>query len=166
MSKLWDKKQRLKALRAKQEPTIEEVRTGKLQAKMTLRNGDAGEVLKHSEINRICNLPFMVDMTKEQYEWYCRENILAEAYADGFRFFPKQAQAMLSFELFKGLVAPIGVGFGKTLVTLLCANKAYAWGTKKILGTALLGNRICSIQFRLCYRTNNWRLHKTAYKSS
>ncbi len=91
------------------------------------------DYVNYSEIRRIIGMPIVFDMDSVECEVYCKNNILASAYDAGFRLFPVQAEAVAAFELYNGLFAPIGVGWGKTLIGLMIANKAYMVGTRKIV---------------------------------
>jgi hypothetical protein len=82
------------------------------------------------EIERIVNMPIMPDLTQEEIDliswWYCPSG--------EFKLFPEQAKAMVHYWLYGGLVCPISVGGGKTLVSILVANDAYTrFGKNKIL---------------------------------
>lgn len=86
------------------------------------------------EIDRITGLPVSLSMTDEEHEEYNRRALLAPAYREGFRLFHTQSDAVSTFEQIKGLFGPISVGWGKTLITLMCSNIAYTrFGVKKIL---------------------------------
>ena len=82
------------------------------------------------EIERIIRMPVSCDPTEEEIDlvsnWY---------FPDGeFRMFPEQVKAMLDFDLYGNLFAPVSVGRGKTLISVLCANDASTkFGKKKIL---------------------------------
>ena len=105
---------------------------GPLQMKLNQARSGANDYVNYSEIRRIIGMPMVFDMDSTEFEVYCRENIIASAYDAGFRLWPVQAEAVAAYELYNGLFAPIGVGWGKTLVTLMIANKAYLSGTRKI----------------------------------
>jgi hypothetical protein len=62
-----------------------------------------------------------------------RRIVLARAYEEGFRLYPAQAWALDAFGKVDGLFAPIGVGHGKTAITLKAADIAYHKGARKIL---------------------------------
>lgn len=93
----------------------------------------------YSEIKRICKLAVRDDLTPEEVEWFNRENVLASAYEDismgtapppgepavGFRLSPKQCQAVMEFDALGGVLCPMGVGSGKTLVTQMIAERVY-----------------------------------------
>ncbi len=89
----------------------------------------------YAEVSRIIQLPIVDELTKEEFEAYCADNILAAAFHQGWRFFRPQAEALISYEMYSGLLAPIGVGWGKTLITLGIAERAYRKGLRKIMIT-------------------------------
>lgn len=86
-----------------------------------------------AEIQRIIGLPIIPDLTPEEAEEFCRTHILAKAFLEGWRLWEVQCSAVAAFEEFSGLFAPIGVGWGKTLVTQMIADSAYRAGMRKIL---------------------------------
>jgi len=105
-----------------------------LDRKMQIAKSEEGRAISMYEINRIVGLPVTFDMTDEEHEAYCRQVLQAEAYLSGFRLFKTQSGSGLAFQTNRGLFAPIGVGWGKTLITLLCAYIAYAlFRIKKIV---------------------------------
>lgn len=83
------------------------------------------------EIDRIVRLPIIEHPTPAEIEAFCREEVDARYFEDGFRLWSPQVGAVLAFDLYGGLFAPIGVGFGKTGITLLIANRAFLSGTSK-----------------------------------
>jgi hypothetical protein len=85
------------------------------------------------DIHRITNLPVVLPMLPEEQEGYNQMNLLSSAYADGFRLFPIQCDAVAAYEKAAGGFFPIGVGWGKTLITLMIANKAFQKGLSKIM---------------------------------
>lgn len=86
-----------------------------------------------SDISRICAMPMRVDLTPEQIEVYCRNNMNAQAYEEGRRLFPKQVQALFEYEYLDGVVGGLVVGGGKTLIGFGIANIAYSKGLRKIM---------------------------------
>ena len=91
------------------------------RARQTARRDTADSL----EIQRIVGLPIVELPTKEVVEAFCREEVQARYYDDGFRLFDTQVGAVLAWDLYNGLFAPIGVGWGKTLITLMIANRAF-----------------------------------------
>lgn len=77
------------------------------------------------EIQRIVRLPIVELPTPEEVDAFCREEVQARYYDDNFRLFNTQVGAVLAYDLYGGLFAPIGVGWGKTLITLMIANRAF-----------------------------------------
>lgn len=91
------------------------------------------DVAQYAEIIRVCGLPLITDLAPEELEAYCLKNILADQFNAGWRLWPVQAMAVLSYEIYGGLFAPVGVGWGKTLISLMIAQKAFMAGHEKIL---------------------------------
>lgn len=79
-----------------------------------------------AEIVRICGMPIAprLRLGTSEFEEFNREHLLSHAFEEGFRLFEPQANAIRDFELYGGFLAPIGVGWGKTLITLACAGIA------------------------------------------
>lgn len=77
------------------------------------------------EIDRIVSLPIVELPTPEDVEAFCREEVQARYFEEGFRLFNTQVGAVLAWDLYKGGFFPIGVGWGKTLITLMIANRAF-----------------------------------------
>jgi hypothetical protein len=102
-------------------------RLNELSADRTLRDPAM------QEIQRIVQLGLWTEPTAEEVEEFCRSNVLASAFERGFRLFPAQAGAVMAYDLFDGGFYPIGVGFGKTLISLMIAERAYAKGLRKTL---------------------------------
>ena len=96
---------------------------GTLRMKMSESRSGAHDFVNYAEIRRIIGMPLVFPMDGPECEAYCRENIIASAYEDGFRLWPVQAEAVAAFELYNGLFGPIGVGWGKTLVSLMIARR-------------------------------------------
>lgn len=89
---------------------------------------------QYAEVNRIIALAIRFGMTEEEREAYTRATVLGQAFEEGFRLLPEQAEAVCEYELVRGLCGPIGVGRGKTLITLMIAGKAYSqFDHRKIL---------------------------------
>lgn len=110
-------------------------RTGALAFSMTSpfdslpkKRRDTSESL---EISRICSLPVVLLPTVEEITAISREVVQADAFEKGFRLHAEQAGALLAWDLYEGLFGPIGVGKGKTFITLLIADRAHRQGTSK-----------------------------------
>ena len=86
-----------------------------------------------AEVTRICRMPMVGPLTDEEHESYCRANVLADQFEQGWRLWPIQSEAVLAYEIYGGGFFPIGVGWGKTLISLLIAEKAYKKGIRKSL---------------------------------
>lgn len=78
----------------------------------------------YRETLRVVNLPVVTPPSEKVCESVSKELVLPHAYEDGFRLRPAQAFALLSYRKFGRLVAPLGVGDGKTLISLLIADLA------------------------------------------
>lgn len=82
------------------------------------------------EVIRIISLPIIEEPTEEVIELVSRRYCPAGT----FKFYPEQVKAMIQYWDYGGLVAPIPVGGGKTLVSVLIASDAYVHFNKhKIL---------------------------------
>lgn len=94
------------------------------------KDGYSTPILPHvgnqAELIRICSLPIIPDLTPEQVEEMSRRFILAPAYKAGIRLKPKQAEGLAHYIFFGGVLGPIPVGYGKTLLALLICNYAFA----------------------------------------
>lgn len=80
------------------------------------------------EIERIIRLPIVQAVDDAVIDAFCAEEVQARYFEEGFRLFGTQVGAVLAWDLYGGLFAPIGVGWGKTLITLMIANRAYERG--------------------------------------
>lgn len=85
------------------------------------------------EIERIVGLPLIHSLTPEETEEFCRANQLVSSYNSGWRLFQQQAGAVLSYDLYEGGFFPVGVGAGKTLISLMIAERAYQNGIERSL---------------------------------
>lgn len=92
---------------------------------LSARTGKHRDTASSLEIDRIIRLPIIEHPTTEEMEAFCEEELEARYFEDGFRLFPTQVGAVLAYDLYGGLFAPIGVGWGKTLITLMIANRAF-----------------------------------------
>jgi len=92
-----------------------------------------GQHFQYAEIRRIIGMPLAMPLEAEEAEEYNHMNVLAPAYNEGFRLFPVQAEGVFAYESYGGLFGPIPVGEGKTLTSLMIANKAWQKGLRKIL---------------------------------
>jgi len=107
------------------------VRQATLMAK--LKKGRKTSTVGEAELRRICDIPISSDMTEQEFEDFNRKIVDANQFESGWRLFGPQARALQDFYKYGGLFAPIGVGHGKTLITLKCADRAYQEGARKIL---------------------------------
>lgn len=83
------------------------------------------------EVFRICQLPMMQPLVADEVEAFSEENVLAAAFAEGFRLKPKQAEALMAYDELGGAFLPLRVGAGKSLISLMVAQRGYAKGIKK-----------------------------------
>ena len=84
------------------------------------------------EIERIVALPIIPEPTEEEIlavsRYYCPDGAIT--------FWPEQVKALMQFHQYGCLIAPMAVGGGKTLVSVLIANMAYTlplFSKRKIL---------------------------------
>lgn len=98
-------------------------------AAMRVRRDTAGSL----EIDRIVGLPIIPALLPEEVEAFSEQEIQARYFETGFRFFGTQAAAILAYDTFGGLFAPIGVGWGKTLITLMVADRALRNGIDRTM---------------------------------
>lgn len=128
-------KSRLMATRRVSESQQREDRVqARLQAKAEFARTDKAKYAQYAEIHRVLELPMYDGLSEAEYEEYNRMNVLASAYDSGFRLFPVQADAVSTYEMQgTGGFFPIGVGFGKTAITLMISHKAWSKGLRKML---------------------------------
>lgn len=100
--------------------------------KKRLVNFAVGAPNNYKEINRIVTLPIIDPLTEEESEHWNRKNILVPAFDAGWRLWPIQCWAIETYRKYGGLFAPIGVGWGKSLISQCIAEAAYRDGIKKI----------------------------------
>lgn len=84
------------------------------------------------EMDRILSLAFVDMMTVEEADEFSRGILLASAYENDFRLFSEQASAVAAYLTENGGFFPIGVGWGKTLTSLMVAERAWKKGIKKM----------------------------------
>lgn len=107
---------------------------GRIAERTAMANEVGANYMEAAEIKRIVGLPAIRPMDTAELEEFNRTHVLALPFLNGFRLFPIQAEALAAYETYGGLFAPIGVGWGKTAVTLLCAEHAYkSRGIERIL---------------------------------
>lgn len=80
------------------------------------------------EIDRIVGLPVVHEVDKDVIEAFCSDEVQGRYFEEGFRLFGTQVGAIIAYDLYGGGFFPIGVGWGKTLITLMIANRAYLRG--------------------------------------
>lgn len=86
--------------------------------------GDQRKAASLAEISRIIGMPICGPLTGEELEEYCRQKMLARAFNEGERLHNVQACGLLAYERYGGLLGPIGVGWGKTMLMQAIANEA------------------------------------------
>jgi hypothetical protein len=102
--------------------------------KRSAQHGDDDDRSSWADVRRICSLPVAGPLSPEEVEAVSAEASLESAYRRGFRLFERQARALVDFELTSGLMAPIGVGEGKTLLDIKIADTMYTrMGVRKIV---------------------------------
>jgi hypothetical protein len=97
-----------------------------------------GDLDTMTEVRRIAALPVVPPLSPEELEAFCREHSLQSAYEgrglpEPFRWNRLQAEAVLSWIAYKGLLGPLPVGSGKTLVLQYIAHLAFTEGMRKIV---------------------------------
>jgi hypothetical protein len=90
--------------------------------------GDEIRDTPFAEIRRITSLPMRRRMSEPEVLAYSLQHVTAQKFDEGFRFFRNQAEALQTYEQSKCLFAPIGVGWGKTLISLGIAQRAITQG--------------------------------------
>ncbi len=85
------------------------------------------------ELDRILELPVKTPLEPHQAEILNRSLLLATPYESGFRLFPPQVEAMRVFQRIGAGFFPIAVGWGKTLICLMCAHYALTNGADRVL---------------------------------
>lgn len=93
----------------------------------------AGENPEKRELRRILELPLVPMPDAEDVEIFCFDVMRAEAFEDGERLWPTQVAAVQAYQRTGGGLFPIGVGWGKTGISMMIAQAAYAAGRRKIL---------------------------------
>jgi len=83
------------------------------------------------EIERIVSLPVVLEVDGPTIEAFCSDEVQGRYFEEGFRLFACQVGAVLAYDLYGGGFFPIGVGWGKTLITLMIANRAYLRGESR-----------------------------------
>lgn len=86
-----------------------------------------------NEIERIISLPIVPILDGEEFEEFCHANMLAHAFDAGERFYKPQASAIKAYDEYGGMFGPIGVGWGKTGVSIVTADHAFKAGVRKSL---------------------------------
>jgi hypothetical protein len=82
------------------------------------------------EIERITALPIVLEPTEEEIDMVSRHYITSPSSVFN-RLLPEQVNALMQYHEYGGLVCPIKVGGGKSLVSVLIVNDAYTFFGKK-----------------------------------
>lgn len=75
-----------------------------------------GDYFENVEIERICNLPIVQPMDPAEFEEFNRTHVMADQYDAGWRMFPQQAEGLMAYEMYGGLLGKLVVGGGKCVV--------------------------------------------------
>lgn len=86
-----------------------------------------------ADIDRIVSLPIIPEISAEEAEEVSRRWLLAPAFEKGHRLLLTQAEGIQAFENFGAGFFKLGVGWGKTGLSLLCAEHAYRSGAERLL---------------------------------
>lgn len=101
--------------------------------KQSLATADFVRDAKMAEVLRICAMPIVLGMNDEELEQFSYDHILGPAYEARFRLLPTQANSLKAYKEVGGLLAPVGVGLGKTLLSLMIAQHAYEHENEKVV---------------------------------
>lgn len=93
----------------------------------------AGGSAAKQEMDRIVGLEVCQPMTPEECEATSAQFIRAEPFAQGFRLRRSQAEGVVNYLAYGGMFGQIGVGDGKTLLSLLICHCALRNGRKPLL---------------------------------
>lgn len=111
-------------------PVIPPGVTGKMAALIASKQNQAGEdPAEFGEVRRIVNLDVLGPFTPAEVEEFSRRNVLADAFHNGvkggapFRLHECQARGVYYFDRFGGLFGPLGCASGKTLLSLMIAER-------------------------------------------
>lgn len=100
---------------------------------MAILKTPGGRTPEQHELDRIISLPIVGMPSAEEVEIFCFDHMLASAFDAGERLWPTQVSAVDGYIKYGGGLLPIGVGWGKTGISLMVAEAAYRQGKKKIL---------------------------------
>lgn len=112
---------------------VQDLEKSKAKQRATMALNSAVPPEDRSEVLRVVGMPTIEDLTQEstpdELEEVSKKYLLAGAYKEGFRLFPTQANALRRFSMVFpedcGGFYPIGVGWGKTGLSLMMANQAF-----------------------------------------
>lgn len=95
-------------------------------------NGPKRDTADSLEIERIVRLPIVGEPSPEEVECISREVLDASVFDSGQRLYHTQAGGLLAWQRYEGLFGGgIGVGWGKTGITLLVADDGFKRGVTK-----------------------------------
>lgn len=101
--------------------------------KLAARKADKGRMHPdRQEMDRILALDFVDMMTIMEAVEFSQAVLLASAFEQGQRLFCEQASALAAYITEAGGFFPIGVGWGKTGISLMIAERGWQKGLKKI----------------------------------
>lgn len=106
---------------------------------MTIKR-PAGRDPQLVEMDRVVELPLVGLMDPEELECFCYEYMLAEAFSRGERLFDVQATAVQAYLDYGGGLFPVGVGWGKSGISIMTANHAYVGGVRTSVLLVPAGN--------------------------
>jgi len=86
-----------------------------------------------AETDRIVALPVIRPFAPEELEAFNRQEVLAGAYANGYRLRDNQAGVLLAWDTWGGVYGSVGVGFGKTVSDITVAERAHRQGIERTL---------------------------------
>jgi len=88
----------------------------------------------YGELKRITEQPIVELLTKKEADKVSRRKIQSKAYKEeNFRLNVYQASAITTIEKYNGMLGPIGVGKGKTLISLMAAQHFWDEACRKII---------------------------------
>ncbi len=92
-----------------------------------LQRKQAGQLVgpHQREMERILALPLVPEMTEAEVRMFSSKHVLVSAQATGFTLFKTQAEGFDAYIETGGLLGPIAVGWGKTLLALMIGNYAF-----------------------------------------
>lgn len=137
VSAIFAKRQRLlqqvKAKGPGASPQAQAARRGTMQALQRLKDAGAVGSAAVSDVERILGLPLDFPLEAEEEDYFNRTYLLPQAYAEGRRFLASQVNGIFQYLSYQGGFLQIGVGQGKSLLSLVAADQAFRRGCERIL---------------------------------